>query len=385
MQQNENFKPWDNFISGYLKGELTPEETKELLKWIRSDKANKEYFDQCSELWAVMRSATDDHGYNAGEGFRRFRQWIRTEEGLQTVTGKVRFMKRVAGYAAVFLVAFATGGFIFYHSAKNKTVYPSESVSEIDVPLGSHAIFSLTDGTVVTLNAGSSLKLDSRFGNEARIVHLEGEGYFKVAKDRQRPFTVKTSYLNITALGTEFNVKAYTPDKTIETTLVNGSAKIERVDGKGEAGITILEPNQKLTFYKESSEAKDQTRESPGKVEVPPSRAESPGPGITLVKENVNIEPVVSWKENRWIFEQESLSQIAVELERRFDVQILFDSEKLKPYRFTGTIIAEPIEQVLEVMSMTAPISYRLKGRVVTLSENANFIELNKNLYTKPN
>jgi ferric-dicitrate binding protein FerR (iron transport regulator) len=111
---------------------------------------------------------------------------------------------------------------------------------------------------------------------------------------------------------------------------------------------------------------------------------QSTASAVRLVKENVNIEPVVSWKESRWIFENQSLSQMAVDLERKFDVQILFASERLKSYRFTGTILAEPIEQVLEVMSITAPIHFKLNGRVVTLSEDKDLIEVNKNLYTQP-
>ena len=95
--------------------------------------------------------------------------------------------------------------------------------------MGSRAQFSLSDGTTVTLNAGSRLKYDNRFGINDRVVQLEGEGYFKVAKDSKRPFTVKTSHLNVRALGTAFNVKAYSDDKTIETTLVEGSVKIEEI------------------------------------------------------------------------------------------------------------------------------------------------------------
>ena len=74
-----------------------------------------------------------------------------------------------------------------------------------------------------------------------------------------------------------------------------------------------------------------------------------------------------------------------VELERKYDVQINFESEKLKSFRFTGTIIAEPIEQVLEVMSISAPINFKLKGRIVTLYENKNFEELNKSLFNQHN
>ena len=102
-----------------------------------------------------------------------------------------------------------------------------------------------------------------------------------------------------------------------------------------------------------------------------------------MVAEDVNIEPIISWKENKWIFEQKCLSQIALELERKFDVKIVFDSERLKTVRFTGTILAEPIEQVLEVMSLSAPINYKLKGRVVTLSEKKGHDNLNKRLYNQ--
>ena len=102
-----------------------------------------------------------------------------------------------------------------------------------------------------------------------------------------------------------------------------------------------------------------------------------------LVKENVNVDPVISWKDNRWIFENQSLSDIATDLERRFDVKIHFESEQLKNFRFTGIIIAEPIEQVLQVMSISAPISFKLKGKVVTLSENKSVREINKRLYKR--
>jgi transmembrane sensor len=102
-----------------------------------------------------------------------------------------------------------------------------------------------------------------------------------------------------------------------------------------------------------------------------------------LVKENVNVEPVISWTENRWIFEKKSLAQIAVELERKFDVQIIFESERLKSFRFTGIIMAEPIDQVLEVMSNSAPISFKLKGRIVILSENKKYGESIQRLYNQ--
>lgn len=386
METTQNKKTEEDLICGYLKGDLTPEETRELIDWIKLDKANKQTFDEWCELWITTRSISKNPGYNVQEGFWKFRQRIRKSDQQVTIPLKVRFLKTAIRYAAIFIIAFIAGGFLFYQFSQRTSSMPAQGKSELVVPLGSRAQFTLADGTVVTLNAGSTLRTDNHFGINDRIVELEGEGYFKVAKDKIKPFIVKTPYLKVTALGTEFNVKAYSIDKTIETTLVNGSVKIEPNTDGGKGEITILQPNQKLTFYKEDSRIEDNSKKPAGEsqIEIRPVKVQSTASAVRFVKENVNIEPVVSWKESRWIFENQSLSQMAVDLERKFDVQILFASERLKSYRFTGTILAEPIEQVLEVMSITAPIDFKLNGRVVTLSENKDLIEVNKNLYIQP-
>jgi transmembrane sensor len=386
METSQNKKTEEDLICGYLKGDLTPEETRELIEWIKLDKANKQIFDECSELWITSRSISKNPGYNAQEGFWKFRQRIRNSDQQVTIPLKNRLLTTAIRYAAIFIIAFLAGGLLFYQFGHRSSSMSAQGKSELVVPMGSRAQFTLADGTVVTLNAGSILRSDNRYGIKDRIVELEGEGYFEVAKDKLKPFIVKTPYLKVTALGTEFNVKAYSIDKTIETTLVNGSVKVESNSDISHGEITILQPNQKLTFYKENSRIEDNSKKLAGKsqTEIKPEKMQSTASAVRLVKENVNIEPVVSWKESRWIFENQSLSQMAVDLERKFDVQILFASERLKSYRFTGTILAEPIEQVLEVMSITAPIDFKLNGRVVTLSEDKDLIEVNKKLYIQP-
>lgn len=385
MQTKENKLSADNLIPGYLKGELTYDETRELINWIKLSSANKRYFDEYCEIWVTSKSSLKNPGYNFQEGFWKFKQKIKAYEVPQNGLIKTNLFKIITRYAAIFIVAFSLSGLLFYYLGKNRVANPELSYSELIVPLGSRAQFSLSDGTAITLNAGSRLKYDNRFGINDRVVQLEGEGYFKVAKDSQRPFTVKTSHLNVMALGTEFNIKAYADDKTIETTLVEGSIRIEEITDKSRAEVMVLKPNQKLTFFKEDSTIVDETAVTKGKIEnnTQPLQVQKSLAIPRLVTENVNVEPVISWKENRWIFEQQSLSQIAVELERKFDVQIIFESDRLKTFRFTGTIIAEPIEQVLEVMSISAPINFKLRGKVVTLSENKNFEELNKSLYNQ--
>ena len=377
----------EDLICGYLKNELTGEETSQLIRWLEKDKNNKQLFDEMSDLWVTVKASSANPGFDAREGFRKFRERIDPANNQKDNKEKTAWLKTIVRYAAAILIAFSAGGVLFWFAGKNSTTPVSQSINKLVVPLGSRALFTLSDGTVVTLNAGSTINVSRDYGIKNRIVQLDGEGYFNIARDTNNPFVVQTPFLSVRALGTEFNIKAYSVDRTIETTLVSGSVQIEPVKEINQGKITVLKPNQKITFYKEDSVfisgPGENEKEAPSRAEsVKKIRTASPA---RLVTEDVNVDPVTSWKENRWIFEQQSLAQIAVDLERKFDVQIVFNSEKLKSYRFTGTILAEPIEQVLVALSMTAPINYRIRGRVVTLSENKDFIEINRDLYSNKN
>jgi ferric-dicitrate binding protein FerR (iron transport regulator) len=370
-------------LKRYLEGIGSYEETCKVKKWFNDAESEDQLYKECLQYWDGLSLEPDVKEYDGAHILDQIYHKIKIEESVfLNKTNRFKILRR---YAAIFIVAASLSGVLFYYIGNTRMAIPKLHYSELIVPLGSRAQFTLSDGTAVTLNAGSKLKYDNSFGIKDRIVQLEGEGYFKVAKDASRPFTVKTLYLNVRALGTEFNVKAYPDDKTIETTLVEGSIKVEPLSDKSHTEIMVLKPNEKLTYYKKDSTMVDETDRSNEKTENSQQALEKQKLASIprLVTENVNVDPVISWKENRWIFDKQSLSQIAVELERKFDVQIIIESERLKSFRFTGTILAEPIDQVLQVMSLSAPINFKLKGRVVTLFENRNFEELNKSLYNQ--
>jgi transmembrane sensor len=367
----------------YLEGTGSYEDTCKVREWFCDVESDDELYKKSLQFWEGMSSESDISNYSETNTLDHIHHEIRIEE--EVFFTRTKLFKTFTRYAAIFIIAFSLSGILFYYLGKSHRTNSNTNFSELTVPLGSRANFTLPDGTAVTLNAGSKLKYDNRFGMSDRMVQLEGEGYFKVAKDASKPFIVKTIYLSVRALGTEFNVKAYPDDKTIETTLVEGVVNIESISDRENTEVHLLKPNQKFTYFKKDSTVVDETAVVKEKLKNKTIQIEKQK--ITsipaLVTENVNIAPVISWKENRWIFEKQSLSQIAVELERKFDVQIKFESDHLKDFRFTGIIINEPIEQVLEVMSITAPISFKLKGRVVCLSENRSFEKFNKKLYIK--
>lgn len=368
----------------YLDGTGSYEEIRKVKEWFNNAESEEELYKKCLQYWEGISLESDISEYNETKILDHIHHEIKIEE--QVFLKRTSLYRSTSRYAAIFILAFSISGILFYFVGKSHVTNPKQSFSELVVPLGSRANFSLPDGTTVTLNAQSRLKYDNRFGISDRVVQLEGEGYFKVAKDASKPFIVKTSYLNVRALGTEFNVKAYPDDKTIETTLVEGLVNIESISDKKNTEVHVLKPNQKFTYFKKDSTIVDESVRVKEKIEnntqpVPEKKKVASIP--RLVTENIDIDPVISWKDNRWIFEKQCLSQIAVTLERKFDVQIKFETDRLKTFRFTGIIINEPIEQVLEVMSITAPINFKLKGRIVTLSENKNFEKINKNLYIR--
>ena len=204
-------------------------------------------------FWVTAKASLKNSGYNYNEGFWKFRQKINSDKNLVRNSKTIILIKAITKYAAIIFLAFSISGLLFYRAGKSEVAYSEETVSELTVPLGSHAQFSMSDGTTVTLNAGSRLKYNNRFGIKERVVHLEGEGYFKVSKDSEKPFIVETSCLTIRALGTEFNVKAYPVDNKIEATLVEGSIEVEHVSENYKTEAVILKPSQKLTFFKNDS------------------------------------------------------------------------------------------------------------------------------------
>jgi ferric-dicitrate binding protein FerR (iron transport regulator) len=385
MKENkENKETIDiQILMRYLEGNGSYDDICIVKQWFANTGSEHELYEKCLQFWEEISLEPNIKGYIEAHILDHIHHKIKIEEAV--FLNKTNIFKNIKRYAAILIIAFSLSGLLFFYIGKNHAANPQQGISELVVPMGSRASFSLSDGTKVILNAGSRLTYDNRFGINDRVVQLEGEGYFKVAKDAEKPFIVKTSHLNVLALGTAFNVKAYSDDKTIETTLVEGSVKIEEISGKSRTEVLVLKPNQKLIFFKEDSRSVDKIASTNENIKnnTKPLQVQKAIAIPRLVKENVNVEPVISWKENRWIFEKQSLSQIAVELERKFDVQIIIETERLKSFTFTGTILAEPIDQVLEVMSVSAPINFKIKGRLVTLSENKHFEEINKSLYNQ--
>ena len=391
-------------IAGYLTGQLSDEQLEALNAWIKADKRNKQYFDGMRELWLAAPVAFPGQTFNKEAAYRLFLSRTQTkvsslkfevsgntalpnpngEVKLETRNLKLNVPKRqpvhiwLMRVAAALFIGFLLGSFVEYQRNHSDTPPPVvASPYEIIVPRGSRNQMVLTDGTKVWLNAGSRLRYATDFGIKSREVYLEGEGYFDVARDTTRLFVVKTDKLDVKALGTSFNVKAYPGEENIETVLVSGKVKV---------GDVVLAPNEKLVYTRKNQKTVIEKKVSDEKQTVAASTSEnrqtsSPQPAAKIVETPIDPAIYTSWKDDLWRIESETLGSLAVKLERRYDVKIRFDDRGARSLSINATIKNESLEQVLRFLRLTVPIDFTIDGKTVVLKENKYLKEKYREYY----
>lgn len=282
--------------------------------------------------------------------------------------GSNRFnWSRWGAIAAVFIALVSGGVWYYSQSSKVDTVLPITSIGQVyQTKNGEKRTFELSDGSTVTLNSGSKLELSSDFNHELRIVRLAGEGYFQVAKNKEKPFVVQASDFDIKVLGTTFNVKSYSDEPTAEALLVEGSIEMKS-KGQRENSV-IIKPNQKITIYRNQSEIAIQhktNKPTSSKLPIKEIAIEN----IPIVETNKAEIPDIAWRENRLEIVDQDFESLRRTLERWYDVDIQIENDRLKQYRFTATFSSENINQVLSALQKVEPFKFDVYGKKITISE----------------
>lgn len=257
---------------------------------------------------------------------------------------------RLLGVACgIFIISMAS---FFYLKTNTK-----EFDTQVSCGKGVRKKILLPDGTLVWLNAESSLSYDSHLAERTkRIVHLVGEAFFDVAHQQNKPFIVHTQELSVKVLGTAFNVKAYEKDKGTEATLLRGSIELSMNDKPAEK--IILKPSEKFATGTQKKHNvnqqgnQEQTAALDLMVEhIVPLRIA----GSEYIEET-------SWKDNVLVFQNESLEDLKPRLERWFNVHIELGQTIPSDYRFTGVLKNENIKEALTAMQLIKPFHFKLKA-----------------------
>lgn len=373
--QCEKFKKANmtsEIISKYLSNEASEQEVQALFDWIEASDENKNQFIKAKKIWALTTLSSDLS--------------IETAPVIQMQPkNKIR---QYVQYAAIILVFLGLGTTIFllnkttenpkeivlelgdgrleYLSGKAQTAllndkgeliakkFPNEIVyfgkvadqkviyNTLSVPYGKRFKLKLSDGTIVSLNSGTSLRYPEQFGlNGNRDVYLTGEAFFEVAKDKMHPFIVHANQADIEVLGTTFNVSAYPENPTVNSTLIEGSIRMS--EAANSTNVILLEPNQMATWQNNSKK---------------------------LAVKEVDPAFYVAWTKGELAFKDTPFSIIAKIIQRTYDVEIINENSDLAKQNFTGTIkISESsVENILDLLKRDTPFNYSIDQKTITIT-----------------
>ena len=334
----EDKRQIDNLIAARLSGNSSQSDWDELLQWMSESEENKQYYLEMREIWFSTGYAMVS--FDESKAFEDFiyRSHIHEKKRKKHFwTGNVR-RALWQGIAAAAVVAICViGGYITGESRINN----SFADIVVEAPVGSRTSITLPDSTKVWLNAGSTLAYSQGFGIDKRTVKLDGEGYFEVAHNKEKPFKVESKDMCVTVLGTRFNFRNFADDSEVVVTLSEGAVALDNLLAKNSPRRTLA-PGQRAVVDKRN-----------GRMKI----------------EETNATNAHQWIYGYLFFDEELLPDIAKRLERSYNISIVIENEELMHTRFYGNFIREnqSVQDVINNIASTGNIKYKIEGNQITI------------------
>ena len=313
--------------------------------WIHESDANKAHFFELKGLFDTRKEVAFLNHYSVE------RSWERMAGKLDAISG-VSMKSKLPGkqfwlsflrYAAIIVIAMGVG--VGMNQWISNRLYASDmEYNEIVVEKGGRAnTLLLSDGSKIILNASTRFKYPTSFNGDERVVHLEGEAYFEVAKNHSKPFIVKLKNQQITVLGTSFNIQAFNDDRFSVTTLLSGSILLESFDAQGRKMSSMkLKPNQQ-------------------------ARSDNRTGSIFLSETDASISN--AWVGGKYRFKDETLVSIVKRLENYYGVNIRLAHDSLRNIRYTGTFsLDQGIQEVLDIINSEKQFTFMKDGKDILIS-----------------
>ena len=272
-----------------------------------------------------------------------------------------RIVRKIS-IAASILVLIAAG--IFFYADKKEIPVKDDHASKMAVSTknGSRTNIQLPDGSKVWLNSGSTLTYDKQFGHKIREVVLSGEAFFDVVKDPGKPFIIHTTSMDIKVLGTQFNVKSYANDKLAEASLIHGSIEVS-LKKRGSEKF-LLKPKEKILVMNDriiQSNTPVLVKNQPNERIIAVEKLNYTAKDSTIIE--------TSWVDHKLIFQNESFEDIAIKMERWYDITVRFEDEQLKNERLTGSFTIEPIDKALQALQISTAFHYTIRGNTIVITK----------------
>ena len=279
-------------------------------RWFRLDKNQVEKDKVMKSLWESSPSLASEQTWN---------DLARIESCIGDKPKKKSIFLLIAPYAAIFILLIASTVYITYKVA---VPVPLE-YTQISVAYGESKRITLSDGTMVSVNAGSTLIYPEKFTADTRTVFLMGEANFSVTKNPKKPFIVKTQHIDIKALGTKFYVQSYPNTQFTKATLIEGSIRVDINSAKNE--VYVLKPDNQLIYSHENSK-------------------------VSVI--DVDAERLASWEDGYLIFQGAGFDEIAQTLERKYNVEINYDRKINEQAYYVKFNPDESLQDAMDILTV---------------------------------
>jgi ferric-dicitrate binding protein FerR (iron transport regulator) len=319
-------------IQKFIQGNSSEEENQILYNWINQSPENKKRLFHEKDIWNTYAMHSGLKNYEVEAELELLKKQIL----LRTRT-RIINIKRIIQLAAVLIIAFGLGWSVQFITKQDSNLNVEAVTQKIFVPKGQVNQIFLADGTRIWINSESHLDVPSVFAADERVVKLNGEAFFEVAKDVNRPFIVELNGQKIEVLGTSFNIRAYDNSPIIETTLQTGMIWLQTGKQK-----TVLKPGEQSVYDKVSNQIHISA-----------------------------VDPVTysSWKDGRFVFQNEDLLEVFKVVERWYDVNITVDQNYFKGMHFSGVIKRnKDANHFLDLLNISIPINFKINGDDITIT-----------------
>ena len=336
-------------LARYLSRECTTQEYIEVESWLRISEEHVEQLKSYERIWVDAQQLNKlDIEFDSALDWSVLQNRIEAEDlsvEEQTpilITSRATALNRNISYfsriAAILSLVFLIGIYGSQFFVQVPTEQNEAVLKEISMKKGQRGSVTLSDGTLVSLNSESSITLPDRFKSDVREVYLNGEAFFEVAKNEEKPFKIYVNGTVIEVLGTSFAVRAFPDDESVRTTVVEGLVSFRSQDEDISEGVLLSAGDLGEFNLKRKKISKEFIE---------------------------NLDPYISWKEGYLTFEQASMTEVRKQLERKYDIEVVFEDSNIELLELTAELKSRSLRNVLETISLSLGLEFELDQEIV--------------------
>ncbi|NJO92131.1 MAG: DUF4974 domain-containing protein [Chloroflexia bacterium] len=325
MTEHKNIIPDYDLLAKYFAGEASATQIKAIEDWVTENPAHKKSYDRMHFLWMQSAKTELEKKVNVTDAWTKmqFRMNAAKQQPQETKLDVAepsiyrKTARRLLQFAAVIVIALGVNFVLRLVNSEPEYISTESQLSSVEI--------TLPDNSEIKLNKESKVSYPEKFKGKQRHIKLEGEAFFEVEPDKEKPFIIDAQFAQIKVVGTSFNVQAYNDD-VVEVTVVSGVVELSNKEAGGEP-ITLIK-GEKGTIEKASGKA--------------------------YKEENV-VEDELHWMSTKIVFKDTELYQVAETLSIAYNVEIEFANEEVKHCQWNFTFEDPTIDEIIKILQISFP------------------------------